>query len=363
MQFQKIVVGIDYSEASLAAAQWATRKLAPTGQLLLVHVLPEPFAPVYLRMHIAPTLDQLATLTPGLYGALRGFGDVLRDSRVRVGIRTGNPAATLARVAEEVNADMLCVGRGHRRQGGSRFGATTPQRLLAHARIPVLVMPASFDETRTRIVAALDARAGGESVLQIAASLALDWGTGLDAVHVVEAEARRHPLSRYLVRLARQRNKQPLLIDSARRVGIAALGDPDLTLMAEAWLKSGLSAVDEAVRSEAVVRWGDPGPELVAHAQQNAALLVIGRESNRSPLVSAANFPSGSTTRYVVWSAPCPVLVLPPAAAKTTQGLLGRASLRSQAVRHVEGSYAAMSHSLPVRAYGGGAGGDGDSAA
>lgn len=312
-----------------------------------MYVVPEPFAPVYLRMHIDPTLDQQATFTPALYGALRGFGDVLGDSRVRVGIRTGNPAATLARVAAEVDADLLCVGRGHRRQGGSRFGATTPQRLLAHARMPVMVMPTSVDEANTGILAAVDARAGEDFLLQTAASLARNWGSDLEAVHVVEAESRTDSLARHAVRRARQSDERSVSTEGARAIGIEALGDEGLISLAEEWLESHVAGVRNEIRSEAVVRSGDPGPELVAHAQQRgASLLVIGRESKRSPIVSAGNFPCGSTTRYVVWSAPCPVLVLPPAVEKISRRARERAIPQSQLVRRIEGSYAALPHSL-----------------
>jgi nucleotide-binding universal stress UspA family protein len=65
MQLDKILVGVDFSDASLAAARWAARRVAPGGQLFLVHVLPEPFAPLYLNSYADPALNQLAGYTPG----------------------------------------------------------------------------------------------------------------------------------------------------------------------------------------------------------------------------------------------------------------------------------------------------------
>ncbi len=367
MQLDKILVGVDFSDASLAAARWAARRVAPGGQLFLVHVLPEPFAPLYLNSYADPALNQLAGYTPGLYGALKGFGDALRSDRVRVGVRSGNPAATLARVAEEVKADLLCVGRGGRRQGGSRFGATTPQRLLAHARVPVLSVPSITDDTTARIgaqriIAAVDARAGGDSILEVAAALASEWGIDLEAVHVVEAETRTQSLARYIGRLSTQ-NGQRSSADEVRRVGVEALSELGLTSLAEEWLKSRLAAVEGGARGHVSVRWGDPGPELVSYAQEHAALLVVGRESQRSPVVFGGNFPSGSTTRYVLWSAPCPVLVMPPIGATTNQRARPSVVAQLQPTRLFESSYSTPARASSVRRFGVHTGGDGDSAA
>ena len=46
MELQRIVVGIDFSDASLAVARWVAKTLAPDAELLLVHVVPEPDAPL-----------------------------------------------------------------------------------------------------------------------------------------------------------------------------------------------------------------------------------------------------------------------------------------------------------------------------
>jgi len=299
MRLNKIVVGIDFSDASLAAARWATRRVARDGQIYLVCVLPEPFTPLYLSSFGDPALDQISTYRPGVYGALKGFGDALRSDRVRVGVRIGNPAQTLARVAGEVKADLICVGRGGRRQGGSRFGATTPQRLLSYARVPVLIVPSTVKEsgdksvTDQRVLAAVDARTEGDEVLEVAAALAADWDMDLEAVHVVEVDSRDPSFRNYL--------------------GLDAAG---VTSLADEWVKSRLAVVEGGSRGRVSIRWGDPGPELVSCAQDGSALLVIGRETQRSPVVFAGNFPSGSTTRYALWSAPCPLLVLPPTTVK-----------------------------------------------
>lgn len=37
-EFKKIVIGIDFTDASLAGARWVSTHLAPRAELLLVHV-------------------------------------------------------------------------------------------------------------------------------------------------------------------------------------------------------------------------------------------------------------------------------------------------------------------------------------
>src|SRR4051812_16437272 len=103
--FRKIVVGVDFSDASLAGARWVADHLAPQAELLVVHVVPIPSAPIYLREYVESTIQQRTNSTQRLYTALRGFAGLLGAERVRVGIRTGVPWTELARVADEVDAD------------------------------------------------------------------------------------------------------------------------------------------------------------------------------------------------------------------------------------------------------------------
>src|SRR5689334_24809440 len=226
MQFRKIVVGVDFSDASLAAARWVADYLAPRGELLLVHVVSMPRPPIYLHGEIAPTIDQRSTLVPRLYAALTAFGQLLGHDRVRVGIRTGIAWSSLAHVAKEVNADLICVGRGNKRKGSSRFGATTPQRLLAVAGVPVVVIPQGVVAKPSRVVAALSARAGGDCVLPVAQQLASSWTVPLDAVHVIEPDIRR------VLTSARFASAPQFLGSSSstsgRQVGIDGLGETAL---------------------------------------------------------------------------------------------------------------------------------------
>jgi len=45
----RVVVGVDFGSASLAAARWTARHLMPEAELVLVHVVEVPKVPAYLR--------------------------------------------------------------------------------------------------------------------------------------------------------------------------------------------------------------------------------------------------------------------------------------------------------------------------
>lgn len=312
MLFRKIIVGIDFSDASLAGARWVAQHLASDAELLLVHVVPLPRPPIYLHQHIGSTIDQRSILVPRLYTALRGFADLVGHDRVRVGIRTGVPSSALARVADEVKADVICVGRGNKRQGSSRFGATTPQRLLGVSRVPVLVIPQGVVTRPTRVLAALSGRSGGERVITVARILASAWGSPLEAIHVVESDvcqASRIPATAIGTQLVTARSA-----DAGRRIGIDALDEGALRTLASQWLASTISETGATVGDETAIRIGDAGQELITAARNEPgdSVIVMGRvgESLPAPRLRA-QYRCGSTTRMVLWAAPGPVLVVP----------------------------------------------------
>lgn len=312
MQFKKIIIGIDFSDASLAGARWVADHLAPNADLLLVHVVSVPRPPIYLHEHIAPTIDQRSTLVPRLYTALRGFADLLGHGRARVGIRTGVPWSALARVADEVKADLICVGRGNKRQGSSRFGATTPQRLLGLSRVPVLVIPQGVLKKPRRVLAALSGRPGGERVMPVAKSLASAWGSQLEAIHVVEADVRQD--SRISMGASRTRLIGTASADDGRSIGIDALDESALCTLASQWIASTISDSGTTASDQPSIRIGDAGQELIASARNEPgpSVVVMGRVGETLPIPPLrAQYRCGSTTRMVLWAAPGPILVLP----------------------------------------------------
>jgi nucleotide-binding universal stress UspA family protein len=310
-QFRKIVVGVDFSDASLAGARWVATHLAPQAELLIVHVVAVADAPMYLREYIGSTINQRAKSAQALYTALRGFAGLLGADRVRIGIRTGVPWSELAQVADEVKADLICVGRGQKRQGSSRFGATTPQRLLAISKIPVLVIPQGVAQPG-RILAALSGHAGDERVISVASELANAWASRLEAVHVVETDVHQTPRTPALHGAVERIGAKTRA--EGRTTGIDSLGEDALGALATDWLSSAVLSASADGSAGSVVRSGDAGQELIAsaHDETCTSVIVMGRARAAHECTdSTTGYHCGSTTRMVLWSAPGPVFVLP----------------------------------------------------
>ncbi len=296
MQFRRVVIGVDFTEASLAAARWAGLQLAPRAEIVLVHALPAPDAPPYLRRHLRPDADVARALVPVFDGALRGLASVIGKARTRVRVAAGAPADVLAAAAHACDADLVCVGRGSRRRGSARFGATTAHRLLARTRVPTVVVPAGRHDVPARLLAAFDARAGGEEIVRVACGLAAAFEARVDALHVIGDDVRA---------LARTAPSAP---DDATDA-------PWLRPAARAWVARALDAAGALPsRATPVIRVGDPGEQIVAQlAASDVDLVIVGRGGDRShAALPAGALPVGSTTRLVTWAAACPVLVLPP---------------------------------------------------
>ena len=103
--FDRIVVGVDFTEVSLAAAQWVGRHLARDATLTLVHVIPPP-SPNVLRIRSVPMPDRngrLRARIQSMYGALHGLARVVGGTTTGVEVRVGDPAVQLPAYADMVD--------------------------------------------------------------------------------------------------------------------------------------------------------------------------------------------------------------------------------------------------------------------
>lgn len=286
MPFQKIVVGVDFSTASLNAVRWVAGQFAPRARIFVVHVVPETPTPGFLRSRLSP-MPNAAVPQPTLYPGLRVFADLAGANGSDVEIVTGAPAAELARIARELRADLICVGRTRKRRGSGRFGATTPQRLLSRTNIPVLLVPDTARLLPGAVLAAVSDGADGREALRTAGQLAAAWSVRLDALHALEPE-----------------------VSGAVRTSLSA-SDAELCALAEEWIRGEAALLGlHSTRVNAIARMGDAGEETIAHAAREAiGLIVAGRRKHDGDAADAA-LDLGSTIRLITWASACPVLVL-----------------------------------------------------
>jgi nucleotide-binding universal stress UspA family protein len=130
-----VLVGTDGSVDATAAVAYAARLARDTGARLVV-------------VHAAGLLD--AQRSPGEHTELRAEldGDWIEGVRdtgltVETVLRDGHPVQVLLAVADEVDADIVAVGR--RGSGGfpQQLLGSTSMQLAQHSYRPVLVVPRS----------------------------------------------------------------------------------------------------------------------------------------------------------------------------------------------------------------------------
>lgn len=142
---QRILVPVDFSAPSEAALRYASglaRQLDAT--LLIVHVYPIPG-------YVLP--DGFVAAGPEVLGEIeaktRDSLDHLREravhewgaQRAEIFTAMGLAASEIVRVADELKADLICMG-AHGRSGLALalLGSTT-DRVIHHAKVPVLTVP------------------------------------------------------------------------------------------------------------------------------------------------------------------------------------------------------------------------------
>lgn len=145
MTARRIVVGLDGSEGSAAAARWCA-EMAPLlhAEVIAVFALPvavgimPPTVPVtfpveYDEATSRSLTDELMTWCEPFRAAAIEFRAMLLD---------GEPAETLIRVADDVDAALIVTGRRGRGGFAELLLGSVPHRLTHHARRPVVVVPA-----------------------------------------------------------------------------------------------------------------------------------------------------------------------------------------------------------------------------
>lgn len=291
----RLLVGYDGSDGANAAAGFALWLAGKTGcEATLVHVGPV--------LEAAPS----AALLPGAaehvvdyerdwQGRLENVREyAAADAVVQSRVVHGSPAGALIAAAVDSGADMILTGsHGLGRVRGALLGSVSSQ-VLAHAPCSVMVFrddsrsaPAAHART---VVVGMDGSASSRRALELAQALAAPLGAALVLVHAYDPHV---PFVSEPTGAMR---------DELRRHAAAVLHEARQTVAAP------LEVIEEAVAE------GRAREQLVAACERHApALLVVGSRG----LGGFKTLLLGSTSRWAVHHAPCPVLVArPPAIAE-----------------------------------------------
>ncbi len=144
--FTRALVGIDYSDHSTLAATLGAKLVWPDGAVELVHVW---YSPIVSALNVS-----LGGREEGLADAIdNGRTDQARHleefiSNIDLGgvqsscyIGTGSAAHGLLERADEISADLIVVGAHARGRISEKVLGTVSDRVLRHAKCPVLLIP------------------------------------------------------------------------------------------------------------------------------------------------------------------------------------------------------------------------------
>ncbi len=276
---ERIVVGIDFSDSSCAAALWLSEHFGPRSRLDLVHALDARRPPAFL-LRAFPHLDQ--TLETLARGAQERLSDVARSLDPRrpgtILEPEGAPADALIAVAARIEADLIAVADHGRRKGLGALIGSVPERLAREADLPVLVVRGRPARAPKKILVALaDSPEAAE---------ALDWARYLAELHRARLLVLHVESSWYAdqVRLHLNEREGDKLAAAQREQG-------------RVWLEGLIKHHRlETVEHRTSVRSGQPGVAILhAEAEIDADLTICGlRAAGRaSPFL-------GSVARFVL---------------------------------------------------------------
>ncbi|MEV4611579.1 universal stress protein [Kitasatospora sp. NPDC049258] len=280
-----VITGVDGSEASLAAADWAAREaLLRDRPLRVLHALP-------LMPHLLPSW--CAQPRPAGADLLHDVRHVLAVRHPQLAVRTEevHDAVTSALVAAGEDAELLVLGA--RGSGGFpelRVGATA-LHIAARVGCPTVLVPLEplGPQPREQVVIGVDARRPAEAAIEFAFEAARRYGLPLRAVDAGAAP--------------------PTEGTGSGRGGESAL----LARVLQPW-----QAIHPEVQVVADIEGAGPGRVLV-EASAKARLLVLGRRpTDRAGVL-------GPVAHAVLHHADCPVAVVPAAWDQPRPGTFGPA--------------------------------------
>jgi len=178
----RIVVGIDGSEAAAKAAHWAANEatLRKIGLTLTGAILP-PVASAGFGPGLPVSLDALEQIRQGVQQQLTEVAQSLRAPDVQTHIEIGSPSGVLLEASE--TALMIVIGsRGLGGFRGLLLGSVSTQ-VAAHADCPVIVVRDEISNPQPKVVLGIDGSAPAQDAADFAFATASLHGWSIQVIH------------------------------------------------------------------------------------------------------------------------------------------------------------------------------------
>lgn len=186
MGFERLLVAVDLSPISdRVLARTALLPLAEGAHITLLHVVPKSLPPDAQGKAKQDAVRALAEESRHLVAALP------RRARLEMLLKVGVPAREIAAAARGLKAELTVLGRGGPRALRDVFIGSTAERVIRHARQPVLAVraPARASYERPAAAVALDGAAPG--ALSMLARVTSAQRPPLVVLHAVDAPLQR----------------------------------------------------------------------------------------------------------------------------------------------------------------------------
>ncbi len=294
MRVQRVVVGVDFSEPSVAAVRWTARELAGDAELVLVHAVDVPDPPSFLRGRFPPRETLAGTAHQGADRKLRELSTSLGVQRIWLEVRDGRADEVIGAVAAEYRADLVVTGAHGERGGVLKQLGSTAERVVRGAPAPVLLAREPLPAKPATVLVAMDEDGLTAALQQWTTFLAARFDAAVTGFHVVSETVLGRLVSLAAIVSGTPEPEIPSL-------GLGALED------ANVWMSELVTHGLDRTRTRGEVAYGDPAHEIVAAAERlSAQLIVLGRHRAgglRRTLL-------GSVADRVLRAAPCSVLVV-----------------------------------------------------
>ncbi len=299
-RLDRLVVGIDFTDASIDAARWVAQHFARGAELVLVHVIQPPAVPRFLEKRFPATDEIVATARTGAELRLRELSTSIATGLIWLEVRVGAPDEELVGVAADYDANVIVVGQpAPRPDGWGRIG-TTAQRVLRQSPVPVLLVTGDVTRPPSHVLVAVDDSDMADPALRWGALLRERYDARATAVHVVSVP----------VFAGSSALQDGLSGDRGSRAAPSA-SQKEAVQDAEHWLREQVGRLPDAASMTTVVAADHIRPAdaiLDAARRESGTLIVMGSRGGGM----AHRFLYGSVAEGVLTAAPCPVLVIVP---------------------------------------------------
>ena len=288
--YQRILIGIDFSDSSLETVRWAVSRF-PSADIVLFHSIERFSVPDYLIRELGDRLDVLEEKELDVRSNLEHIAERV-GIEARYDIRHGWTPETLQLAAEEHGSELIVVGAHQRRMWPTDELGNTCAAIVRKSEVPVLVWRPIRAEKDKTIIAALDLREGSAPVAELAARYADYFRTRLVLLHAMPGT-----LQAYLRAVSSPTKVEETLERIERGARKDALGRVPAKMR-------------ERLEVQATIVRGRP---IVTHIlntaeSENADLIVVGKA--HAPGLESRVLLGGITTQ-VIRGANCSVLTVP----------------------------------------------------